>query len=38
MDEMIASAEFLREARDRWFGGSTAVSVRTQAEAAGSAR
>jgi len=28
INEMIASAEFLRRARDRWFGGSTAVSVR----------
>jgi sugar phosphate isomerase/epimerase len=28
MDEMIASADFLKDARDRWFGGSRAVRVR----------
>ncbi|WP_220700680.1 sugar phosphate isomerase/epimerase family protein [Mycetocola tolaasinivorans] len=28
LDEMRASADFLRDARDRWFGGSTAVHVR----------
>ncbi|GIG87829.1 sugar phosphate isomerase/epimerase family protein [Plantactinospora endophytica] len=28
IDELRASAVFLREARDRWFGGSTAVRVR----------
>jgi sugar phosphate isomerase/epimerase len=28
MDELQASVDFLRDARDRWFGGSTAVSVR----------
>ena len=27
--ELKASADFLLDARDRWFGGSTAVSVRT---------
>jgi sugar phosphate isomerase/epimerase len=30
LDEMRASAEFLQRARDRWFGGSTTVSVRTR--------
>jgi sugar phosphate isomerase/epimerase len=43
MGEMRESVEFLREARDRWFGGSTAVRVRSRdaaiaAEGAGSAR
>ena len=28
-DELKASADFLLDARDRWFGGSTRVSVRT---------
>jgi len=28
-DELAASAQFLREARDRWFAGSHAVHVRT---------
>ncbi|BCB78797.1 sugar phosphate isomerase/epimerase [Phytohabitans flavus] len=28
LDELAASAAFLRAARDRWFGGSTAVRVR----------
>jgi sugar phosphate isomerase/epimerase len=28
-DELAASAAFLRDARDRWFGGSRAVRVRT---------
>ena len=28
LDEMRQSADFLREARDRWFGGSMAVQVR----------
>ncbi|GAA4442166.1 sugar phosphate isomerase/epimerase family protein [Phytohabitans houttuyneae] len=28
LDELAASAAFLREARDRWFGGSTEVRVR----------
>jgi len=28
LDELAASAAFLREARDRWFGGSSAVRVR----------
>ncbi|MET7402884.1 sugar phosphate isomerase/epimerase family protein [Dactylosporangium sp. NPDC005572] len=28
IEELRASAAFLRDARDRWFGGSTAVSVR----------
>ena len=27
MDEMRASVEFLREARDKYFGGSTAARV-----------
>jgi sugar phosphate isomerase/epimerase len=30
MDEMAASAEFLRRARDTWFGGSRAVRVRAR--------
>jgi sugar phosphate isomerase/epimerase len=30
MDEMRQSAEFLRDARERWFGGSTAVRVRSR--------
>ena len=29
IDELRESAAFLRDARDRWFGGSTAVRVRT---------
>ncbi|WP_329087367.1 sugar phosphate isomerase/epimerase family protein [Streptosporangium sp. NBC_01469] len=29
LDELRASADFLRMARDRWFGGSTAVRVRS---------
>jgi sugar phosphate isomerase/epimerase len=29
MDEMKQSVDYLREARDKYFGGSTAVSVRT---------
>lgn len=33
MSEMHESVLFLREARDRYFGGSTAVRVRTQEEA-----
>jgi sugar phosphate isomerase/epimerase len=36
IDDLRASAAFLREARDRWFGGSTAVRVRSH-EAARSA-
>lgn len=28
LDEMRVSADFLRDARERWFGGSTAVRVR----------
>ncbi|SDK86342.1 sugar phosphate isomerase/epimerase family protein [Nonomuraea jiangxiensis] len=32
-DELRASADFLRAARDRWFGGSTAVRVRTHEQA-----
>jgi sugar phosphate isomerase/epimerase len=32
-DEMRRSVEFLRQARDRYFGGSTAVRVRTHDEA-----
>ncbi|WP_371779672.1 sugar phosphate isomerase/epimerase family protein [Streptosporangium subroseum] len=36
IDELRASADFLREARDRWFDGSTAVRVRSH-EAAKSA-
>jgi hypothetical protein len=31
--EMKASADFLNEARDRWFGGSHAVRVRALEEA-----
>lgn len=33
MEEMRASADFLRNARDRWFGGSTAVHVRNHEKA-----
>lgn len=33
MDEMRESAEYLREARDEYFGGSTAVRVRNQEQA-----
>jgi len=33
IDEMIDSAQFLRTARDRWFGGSTAVRVRNHEQA-----
>ncbi|MFD5224271.1 sugar phosphate isomerase/epimerase family protein [Microbacterium sp. NPDC058342] len=33
MEEMAESVEYLREARDRHFGGSTAVAVRAQDEA-----
>jgi sugar phosphate isomerase/epimerase len=36
IDELRASVDFLRAARDRWFGGSTAVRVRSH-EAARSA-
>ncbi|MFG1710025.1 sugar phosphate isomerase/epimerase family protein [Nonomuraea sp. M3C6] len=32
-DELRASADFLRAARDRWFGGSTAVRVSTLEQA-----
>jgi sugar phosphate isomerase/epimerase len=30
MAEMVASAEFLKAARDRWFGGSCEVNVRAK--------
>jgi sugar phosphate isomerase/epimerase len=33
MDELRASVDFLRAARDRWFGGSTAVHVRNHERA-----
>lgn len=33
MGEMAESVEYLRRARDEWFGGSTAVRVRTHEEA-----
>ncbi|WP_207756695.1 sugar phosphate isomerase/epimerase family protein [Nonomuraea cypriaca] len=33
LDELRASADFLRAARDRWFGGSTAVRVRAHERA-----
>lgn len=33
MDEMLASVEFLQRAREKYFGGSTAVYVRSQEEA-----
>ncbi|GGK81634.1 sugar phosphate isomerase/epimerase family protein [Mangrovihabitans endophyticus] len=33
LDEMRASVEFLKTARERWFDGSTAVHVRTHEEA-----
>ena len=38
LDEMRQSAEFLQQARQRWFGGSTAVRVRTRDAAIAAAR
>lgn len=38
MDEMRESVEFLRDARDRYFGGSIAVSIGTQTDASSAAQ
>ncbi len=38
MGEMRESVEYIREARDRYFGGSTAISVRTQDAARANAK
>ena len=33
MDDLAASVDFLRRARERWFGGSTEAHVATRARA-----